>query len=747
MAIIGKPLPHIDAVEKVTGKAMFTRDVSAPGMLYAGALRSPYASAIITSIDTSKAEALPGVEAVATYKDFWMKNPTPYLAGTTYWALDNIVRFYGYEVAAVAAVDRKTVLQALDLITVQYQQLPVIKTIDDALAPGAHEVHAGTKNIAIAGGNPAVTTVGDINAGLSQADVVIDKIFTTSMSQHKAQPEPASWLAMWTKLSDGSSRLEVWEKNKRLQQDRDEMATILGVPASNVVIHGSYVGGDYGNRSYSRGPFIAAVLSRKSGLPVKFEDSAEEHSFNEGPRQRGRFEIKIGAKKDGTLTALYGKFLWDIGAFGSSGPSTATMGYLLYAYEIPNAYGEHWPVFTNNPPTSGFRGYGRMGPQAALETTLNELAQTLGMDPIELRRKNLRVPPEVNYDGSAQLDKLIQVSGWKTKWTGWGKPYSVSGSKVRAVGMAATGHHGGSIGGTWSATVRYTVDGKIILGFGTTEQGAGNHTGMAMIAAEAAGVNYPADVIFPMPQDSSWPRAPSESANSATVAYGWPCMQAALDAKGKLLALAATSFNTTADQLDVRSGSVFQLSNPSNKKTISSVLGGSEVIGSASVARPMRSTHDQSFHAAVAEIELDTSTGKITILNLFTTHDIGQPLNPGMLESGARGAVGSFGLEFSKEPLDVCDPTSLARLTYPTGTPGNDSPTISDFWSGTSWIHQPTYLVTPNPLGPYGALGASEGPHTHIAPAIIDAVSNAIGVRFYQAPLTFDVVLKALGKI
>jgi len=746
MVIVGKPLPHIDAVEKVTGRAMFTRDATAPGMLYAGALRAPYAAAQITSIDTSKAEALPGVKAVATYKDFWMKNPAQYTAGSTYWALDNMVRFYGYEVAAVAAVDRETVVKALDLINVQYQQLTAIKTVDDALATGAREIHAGTKNIAVANGKPAITQVGDINAGLAAADVVVDKIFTTAMSQHKDQPEPASWLVYWTALSDGSLRLEVWEKNKRLQQDRDEMATVLGVPASNVIIHGSYVGGDYGNRSYSRGPLIAAVLSRKSGLPVKFEDGAEEHSFNEGPRQRGKFEIKIGAKKDGTITALYGKFLWDMGAFGSSGPATATMGYLLYAYNIPNAYGEHWPVFTNNPPTCGYRGYGRMGPQAALETTLNELAQTLGFDPIEFRRKNLRVPPEVNYDGSAQLDKLIQVSGWKTKWMGWGKPYSTSGSKIRAVGMAATGHHGGGIGGTWSATVKYAVDGKIYLGFGATEQGAGNHTGMAMIAAEAAGVNYPGDVVFPMPQDSTWPRAPSESANSATVAYGWPCMQAALDAKSKLLALAATAFNLTADKLDAQLGYVFEKANPSNKKTITTVLGGSEVIGSASVARPQRSTHDQSFHAAVADIELDTSTGKITILNLYTTHDVGQPINPGMLESGARGAIGSFGLEFSREVLDVYDPTSNARLTFPTATPGSDPYTIADFWSN-GWIHQTTQLITPNPLGPYGALGASEGPHTHIAPAVIDAVNNAIGTRFYQAPLSYDVILKALGKI
>ena len=745
-AIVGKSVPRKGLLEKLTGEAQYTADMKLPGMLHGRILRSPHPHADVLSVDTSAAASLPGVHATVTPFDA----PAGHIAADLP-VLDTRVRFTGDEVAAVAAEDADTAAAALDLISVEYLPLPFVVDPEEALQPDAPQLYPQGN---LATGKALLLERGDVDQGFADADLVVEDVFRTP--GHSPSPlEPRAVLASWE-----GEQLTVWKCTRGVHQDRAALASALEIPPENIRVIGPALGAGYGTKDETRLAALAAVLAQRSGRPVRIELGRSEEFVAGRVRHAAVLRMKVGLKNDGTVTAVDCSAVLDTGAYLASGPGvlrrTAQAG--LYLYTCPNVRYEGRLAYTNRPASGSYRGLGAPQGHFALESLIDRAAEQLGIDPLDLRLRH-HVRPE-GQPGNREtpigeivdtqpveggipfssngLEECLRRGAGAIAWRANRRlPNSSPSSKKRGMGMSMLIYRGGP-GGQSSAQVRLNRDGRIELITGLMDVGEGATTALAQLVAESLGGAYE-DVIPVFADTAMTPRAPNTAGSTATFSTGTAIVQAASQIRERLLEAGSLAMDVPVEVLDIRHGLVYLEADPLRNMTLAEVLqncGEESMYAEATVVPGSPDYIINTFGAHFAEVEVDTDTGRIRVLRYVAAHDSGQIINPQLAINQVEGGVSQMlGFTLSEDLLS----------DGPTGATLNPSflehksPTIMDYPD-----IRVIFADVVDPVAPLGAKALGEPPCVGVAPAIANAVYNAIGVRFNRLPITPDQVLNAL---
>jgi xanthine dehydrogenase molybdenum-binding subunit len=775
MNIVGKSVARPDAFDKVTGGKGFPVNVRLPGMLHGKLLRSPYPHARVLHVDASKAQRLPGVKAVLLPSEVPPHKFHPVFFAPSVAAsmvhdmqiLGDMVRFAGEPVAAVAAINAEIAEEALELIHVDYERLPAVFDPEEAMQPGAVQLYEhAPNNIAM---HP-LFAFGDVERGLEQADYVFENTYQTQRV-HTCYMEPRVCVID----SDARGNLTVWSSTQHLFGLREKLAAALAIPVSQVkVVRPPYIGGGFGGKlDISFLEPIAALLSLKTHRPVRIEHTRYE-DFITTARHPVKVFLKTGVKKDGTFTARSAKSILDTGAHATHG-AVVLMVHGMYGFLLPykcaNSKWEGFTVYTNNMIGGGFRGYGAPQAAFAVESQIDEICAKLQLDPIEFRLKNAHSEGEQHpFDPGFKLDTYRFADCLKqgAKEIGWSSRRSKdkgsgNGTKKRGIGLACQPlwvsgcvgfpdiyEHSGAI-------VKLNVDGGLDLSMATIDLGCGQTTVLSQIAAEELGVPMEAvrmtyadteTVPFDAPTHAS--RVTYSAGNAAKVAAGV--------AKKKLLEIAGSMLKTSPDSLETGNGRVYVKGMPDKGLTIADVVKQAEspyvrmvpdgmqrtslqekstVMGVASLAP---ASNPSPATAEFVEVEVDTETGEVKVLRVVYAHDIGKVIHPagaeGQVEGGFQQGMGYALMEnlvFDKE-----NGACLAGdfLSYKMPTAMEMPPEIKS-----------VFIESNEPTGPFGAKSLSEPCAIVPAPAIANAIYDAIGVRIRELPITPEKILAALGKL
>ena len=787
--IIGKSLPRIDGIEKATGQAKFTVDTVLPGMLHGKFLRSPLPHARVLSINVDKARRVPGVKAIITRDDvagirYAFVDTPRYPADETPLAVDK-VRYIGDEVAAVAATDLDAVEEAIGLIEVEYEPLPPVFDLEEAMKPGAPDIHEpfdlaskteweewgvhrgkkaldwrDAKNLS---GRTSVS-FGDIENGFAQSDYVREDRFDTKATAHCAL-EPHAALAFF----DLSGKLNMYLSSMGIFYKRFILAKALGLPVSQVRIHKTYVGGAFGGKvDLFPYEFCAAFLSRMTGKPVRFELEREEVFTCTRQRHPTVIHIKTGVKKDGTLLAQQVKFIADNGAYRGSGAVVVFLGHAfsIPVYSVPNYHYEGYAVYTNNPIRGPQRAHGSPQIRFAVDSQIDMIAEELGLDPLEIMLKNARKKGAILPNGdilkscglSKCLEKAAQTAGWR-KWKGDRDQRLHDGSSSiyrRGMGISACAMFSGAPFYPFAsaAIVKLHDDGGATLYTGATEMGQGSDTTMAQVAAQELGIDL-SDIRIVSGDTELCPIDLGQFLSGGAFVTGNAVKLAAFDARSQLFKMAGEMLEADPSDLEAKGKRIYVKGSPDKGLSYAQVIkatvqrnNGDPVIGKGntkaaqevefypSLAKAKgRLTDAYGFAVQVAEVEVDTLTGRIEVLKTVTYHDCGFPLNRSIVEGQVHGNV-SMGIgqtlweEITFEQGQIQNPQFLDyRAPLATETP--------------SMIGE--MVETCDPGGPYGAKEVGEGSISGVLAAIANAVYDAIGIRFTKLPITPEKVLEALS--
>jgi CO/xanthine dehydrogenase Mo-binding subunit len=732
---IGKAVPRVDGVPKVTGQARYAGDVSVPGMLWGKALRSPYAHARILKVDTNAARQLPGVHAVITGEDVAGHFYGRTLRDIPPLARDR-VRHVGERVAAVAADDEDIAESALDLIEVEYEELPAVFDPLDAMHPDAPILHPdfntykGIREPLAAPSNAYVRTSfskGDIEQGFAQADLIMEHTYRTQ-TNHGATMEPQA-VVCWHEAASG--RAHVWACTKVPYRVKEPVASTFGVSEEELVIHSTYVGGDFGTKSTPVNLPIAYFLSKACGRPVKMVSDYTEELLAGNPNQMMVYRLKTGIKRDGRITAHSVEHFANCGAYGGYKPGGA-MGSANAAagpYKVDNVTIESTNVYTNTLPGQIMRAPGE--PQAifALESHIDELALAIEMDPVEFRLRNLIESGEEMAAGE-KLDDVrvkqtlraaVDASGYADP-----KPPHVG----RGVAVADRSQGGGQ------ATVSFTVkpDGNLVIGAPVFDQGTGAYTTYFQVVSEELGVHFNKVELDVWDTDSvvfdAGLGGSIQSRLSSTVAY-----EAAQDLRAAIVSFVAARTGWAEDQLRLQGEEVLNtgLEEKANWRELLR-QGDEPITGRAHINETTRG-HFTAFATQIAEVSVDPQTGEIKLLKLTSAHDTGQVLNAighqGQINGGVAHGIG-FGL---MEELNAED----GRVT--SGSLGDYKiPTVQDMPDLRTVLLEPSELGS----GPYRVKGIGELPMVPTAAAIANAVADAVGIRIRDLPVTAEKVYEQL---
>jgi len=751
-SIVGKDVPRTDAATKARGAAIYTDDMKLPGMLHGRILRSPLAHARIKHIDTSRAAALPGVKCIITAGDtpkikYGNWRLFPETQDEHPLAIDK-VRFVGDEVAAVAAIDKDTAEEALELIKVEYEELPAVFDVDSAMQPGAPIIHDYCPN------NVSVNRkieYGDVEKGFSESDYVREDTFTLHPVLH-AYLEPCSALAQ----VDLDGRITLWTSTQVPYIVQCLLASTLGMRENDIRVIKPFVGGGFGGKMELRTwEFCAAFMAKMTGRPVKFTLSREEEFLAGRRRHPMKIHSKVGFKKDGTLVAKDLKILLDGGAFNAMGPTATFLcgnfGAMLYRYPNYRFHGRH--VYTNKPPASAMRGFG--APQAlySTEIQMNIAAEELGFDPIELRLKNAQVTgdeiPDVAVISSCgfveTIKKVAEMSGWKEKRENL-KP-------GHGIGIGCYSFISGGVFNWFNtqypfsaAEVRVFADGTAHLLTMAADIGQGSDTILKQILAEELGLRME-DIRITSADTSMTPQADLGAWGSRlTLMAGNAVIDAARKIKRKLFRAASARFSLNViHDIECRNGRVQSKNKPEYGMTFAQAVALEQKAsgGEPLVARGSYTPRDKGlvtpafgFGAQVAEVEVDRETGLVEVKQMWTAHDCGTVINPRGVEGQLNGSI-QMGLGYAlSEQLIMEDgrtlTTDFADYKMPMST---DMPP-------SEVVHVATY----EPEGPLGAKEAGEGLASPTAPAISDAVYHATGYRCKDLPITPEKILRALDE-
>jgi len=673
--VIGENVPRVDGQEKVTGRALYTGDLKLAGMVHGKVLRCPYPHARIRRIDTRKAETLPGVVVVLTRDN--LKVATPYIGAMIkdqpVIALEK-ARYAGDVVAAVAALDNGVAEEALKAIEVDYEELPAVMSVDDALRPEAPLVHEkiersrppaygrGASYIAHEHSNICHHfhyERGDVNEGFRQSDLVFEDEFVYPTAQHYPM-EPTISVASF----EGDS-VTVWSPSQAPFSVRQEISRVFGMPLSRIRVIVPHVGGGYGGAKGGLTSILAVALSRHARRPVRVAFSADEN-FKTICQPQIKVVIKTGVKKDGTFVARQSQVYLNAGAYVYSTPSVAEKaGYRSHGpYHIPYVLTDSYAVYTNTVPAGAFRGFGGHQAAFAYESQADIIAHRLEMDPVELRRRNLLGRGEeyaagdtpIDCDLKGMLEELAEAIEWDKKEEPPKDPRFKRGK-----GIACAVKDGGGSGKSASATVRIMSDGSAVLSTGSVEIGQGVRTTMLQVTAEE--LTLPTDKVEVAALDThTTPFDHSTNASSATIVMGQAVQRAARDARQQLVSAAAAALGVPVEEVQLREGRIIVKEKswtlPEIMRMCFANVGG-EVVGRGS----FNQTRDENVPLGQrspfwevgfggAEVEVDEWTGAIRILKYVSVTDAGKMIHPVHCRGQDEGAaVFGIGLSLFEELL------------------------------------------------------------------------------------------------
>lgn len=750
---IGKSIPRGDTVAKATGRAVFATDLSRPGMLYGKILHSDQAHARIMHIDASQARALPGVKAVITAADAPRRLFGIYLKDRLIFAADR-VRCIGEPVAAVAAVSQAIADAAAGLIRVEYETLPTLFSLEAATLPDAPEIHPGLADYQgiypyIRYGNvcmDARLTQGDVARGFAEADRIFEDTYHTAAT-HQAALEPHACLAEL----DEDERITVWTGTQQLSVTHTELALALDLPITAVRVIPVWSGGGFGGRLKTHLEQICALLARTTRKPVKLVlTRAEEFTTTHG-RAPYVIRIRTGVKNDGAITAKEIDVLVDAGGYSDHTIGTATHAITVSQgpYHVPNCQARARVIYTNNPDWGCMRGYGAQEMTFASESHMDGIAHGLGMDPVELRLKNLcregepilSTQPLRAVRVRETMEAALRASGY------WQKKGQLG--PHRGIGVANLFHVTGFLSS--SASVRVNEDATVTILTGVTDIGTGTHTVMRQIAAEVLGISVERVRVAALDSDTA-PYDTGSISSRTTYDSGNAVRLAAEHVRGQLARVAASSLGCALEEIAIEDGWAAERGRPENRLAFAELVAialyvtGGPLLGSGSwlaagpFAQPVGDGYAQGpvgtflFGTHVAEVEVDVETGKTRVLNFTACHDVGKALNPagviGQIEGGLVQGIGcSLYEELQVEQGHIANP-SFADYRIPTAL---DTPPIKAL-----------YDESPDPTGPFGAKGIGEPPIMPPAPAIANAIFDATGVRVLEIPITPERLFWAL---
>ncbi len=726
-AAVGKGASRLEALEKVTGRAQYTYDVRLPGQLEARVLRSPHPFARVLSIDTSAAEALPGVHAVVHHGN---TDPIEWYNGS--FVFDPTVRMVGDEVAAVAADSGDIAEDALRLIRVEYDVLPHVTDFRKSLDPGAPEVRDGG-NLT---DDPKVYDRGDAEAALARAHVVVDRTFTTQCAIHHSL-EPHGSTASW----DGDD-LTLWSSTQSIFTVREQVAEALGASEHRVRVIKHHMGGGFGAKQVAwKNDIIAPLLAKRTGRPVQLMLDREAESLAVGNRNATWQHVRFGADQDGKLVAIWADILVDAGAYQVGGEASNVSGMYQSLYRCDDVHTEARTVYTNTGPAVAFRAPGHVESAWAIEQVMDEIARELGMDPVELRRRNYSEVDQVEGkpfslpEGlSLSYDKVTEAFGWGQDGRDHG-----TGSKRRGVGFAAHDWIAGSGSPPAYAWAKLNADGGLDVITGTQDIGTGTRTGLAQIAAEQLGIDL-ADVSLQLGDTALGPYSPVSSGSSTLASIGPAVRGAVNDVRDQLLRLAATKMEVASERLTITGGRISVADGGGESLAIAEVM--ADVAPANLMGKGVRGPNPEdvtirTFGAQCVEVEVDTDTGEVTVLHVASAHDIGRIVNPTLVDSQIWGGI-TQGVGFALYEERVIDD----RLGWVLNANLEEYhlPTIVDIPEMTH-----AHVDVPDPHANItGAKGVGEPPLIPTAPAIANAIYDAVGIRVEDAPISRQRMLTLL---
>jgi CO/xanthine dehydrogenase Mo-binding subunit len=727
LAIVGRSLVRVEGEEKVTGRARYAADIRLPGLLYARVLRSPLPHARLRRIDTARAQALPGVRAVLSAAN---APEIPWYQDSVLF--DRTLRFVGDEVAAVAADTEEIAEDALRLIDVEYEALPFVVDLDAALRPEAPKLRA-SGNIA---SEPTIYQRGDPDTGFQAADVIIDEVYTTQTALHNCL-EPHGCTAAWV-----GDRLTLWESTQSVFDVREQVAESLELPEHHVRVVKQYMGGGFGSKQVAwKHAVIAALLSEAAGQPVQLMLDREAENLAVGNRNATRQRVRIGARQDGTITALSVHIEQAVGAYMVGGEGSNVSGIYQRLYNCANVRTEQISVYTNTGPAVAFRAPGYVEGAFALESAMDELARALQLDPLELRLRNYAATDQkrnIPYTTPDSLRRCYERATDVFGWRHYQRPL-VHGAKRRGIGLAAH-DWGGSGFPPGYAWIKLNSDGTADVITGTQDIGTGTRTGLTQVAAEELGLP-PERVALHLGDTANGPYAPVSSGSATQATIGPAVRAAAADAKQQLLKAAATFLETEPSQLRVYDGKIYVESKPDieamavaevTRHIAPHMIQGHGARGPNPPEKSVRT-----FGAQCVEVEVDVETGEITVLRLVAAHDCGRIINPTLVDNQVVGGV-TQGLGFALTEERVVDAQSGVVLNA--NLEEYKVPTVADI---PAIVHAQVNLPDPE-ANPTGAKGIGEPPLVPTAPAIANAVFDAVGIRLRHLPLSRHRLLAAL---
>ena len=733
---------------KVTGRAKFTVDMKRPGMLYAKVLRSPYPSAYIKKIDSTRALELPGVYAVVTHEDAKLLYKPTHGQAREY-GLDDMVRYVGDKVAMVAAETEELAEEALDYIDVEYDVLPAVFDMEEAMKPDAPVVHPERQELDTDGNilEISVQGWGDTEEGFKKADYIIENRFYTPRVCHCAL-EPHAMVAEW----DLDGNLVMWSSEQTAFMIRDSLAEALQMPLSKIrFIVPEYVGGGFGGKYESAEKIALAILARKAGRPVMLRLTREEEFYTTRTRSPCIFETKTGVSKDGFFVARQMKAIVDVGsyAWGAIMASRAA-SYLTLLYKCPNIKYTGYGVFTNTPPSGAMRGFTSTPIHYAMESEIDEIAAAIDMDPLEFRLKNKLdvgdiIPlNNVPISSSGLEDTMIKGAaeiGWHKRNT---KPGAATGRFRHGIGMASYCHYSPMLKATersvGNAVLMANVDGSFHLLLGTADIGQGLRTIMAQIAAEALGGTLD-EIDVTLADTAVTPWATTTAASRSTMETGGAVKKAAEDMKQRIIGFASGIMGVPDEELDARDSRVYVLSEPGRGMRFAEILRHPEVFMKGDNNLITKATYSvpqfiPPYGSQFAEVEVDTETGEVRIIKMVAASDVGRAVHPKSVEGQLEGGI-HMGIGFALSEELKIDPE--------TGVPLN--PNFLDYKLYRSGDMPEVKIIIVEPIDPhsvYGVKGVGEMTVIATAPAVRNAIFNATGAKVFRLPLTSENVLAAL---
>lgn len=747
--LIGKPIPRVDGPVKTRGEAPYTTDITLPGMLQGKILRSPCAHARILRIDTSKAERLKGVKAVITgrdiprirYGNLILLDPD---AGDRYLLAQDRVRFVGDEVAAVAAINEEIAEEALKRIEVEYEELPGVFSIAEATRQGAPAVHEECPGNIHA---QKVMDFGDVEQGFGEADYIREDRFTTQLVGHCCL-EPHVSVADF----DSAGKLTLWTSTQAPFLKKILLSKVADIPLARLKLIKPCMGGGFGGKTGVYPLDLCSVLlAKKTGKPVRICDTREEEFAATQTRHPLEICLKIGVKRDGTILSRTATIMMDGGAYNNSGMAGVHLAlfFLTIIYRQPNIKLEAYRVYTNKSPCGAMRGYTAPQVHLASELQMDRVAEELGIDPLELRIRNGLRSGDVTANGlsfeggslAESLKRLGEVSEWKKKFKGL--------PPLKGIGVGCSGFYSGlswPVLGPATATstilMKANADGTIMIISGVSDIGQGSDTMLCQITAEELGIEME-DVMITVPDTDLCP-PDAMSVGQVTSVAGNAARRAVLDLKEKLFTAVAGKLEANVEDLEAGGRRIYVKGSPEIGFSFVEAVAlaqmaqqGMAVVGEGSYDSSVeegKHSPAYKFTTATAEVTVDRETGRIEIEKVTMIDDCGQIINllgvEGQLEGGVSMGLGYALYEnMTVEGGKILNPGFL-DYKLPTSL---EMPEVASIFS--NWR---------DPMGPYGAKEGAEGMVGPVAPAILNALYDATGIRFAELPVTAENLLRAL---